>query len=158
MWEAARASSAAPLYFPEMNINGQTYWDGGMRSNNPIDQVFEEACREFGEDADFRLILSIGTGRPERKEVQRGILGVLKIATQFLTDTENKHEQFVQRFRDKYVGEGKPYVRLNGGGELAGVDLADYRSIEKIEELAREYVRVENRHIEACARRLAKVG
>ena len=35
VWEAARATSAAPHYFKPMVINGDKLVDGGLKANNP---------------------------------------------------------------------------------------------------------------------------
>lgn len=35
IWEAARATSAAPTYLPSITINGTDFVDGGLRFNNP---------------------------------------------------------------------------------------------------------------------------
>lgn len=66
IWEAARATSAAPSYFKEMYIRtpppGLNYVDGGLGHNNPSQVAQNEArllwptIRHFG-------IVSIGTGR-----------------------------------------------------------------------------------------------
>ena len=39
------ASSALPPGFPPIEIGGQTYWDGGIYSNTPIDIVLDDAER-----------------------------------------------------------------------------------------------------------------
>lgn len=49
IWEAARATSAAPFYFEPQHINGIEYWDGGLLNNNPIDQVYWESQTLYGE-------------------------------------------------------------------------------------------------------------
>jgi patatin-like phospholipase/acyl hydrolase len=36
LWEAARATSAAPLYFAPMKIKDQSFVDGGLQANNPL--------------------------------------------------------------------------------------------------------------------------
>jgi hypothetical protein len=43
--DAVRATSAAPMYFPELplktsNKNSVVFWDGGVLNNNPIDQLW----------------------------------------------------------------------------------------------------------------------
>ncbi|CAK7244229.1 MAG: hypothetical protein STHCBS139747_005765 [Sporothrix thermara] len=49
IWEASRATSAAPLYFDPISIGyagmQAAYIDGGLGYNNPIEQVLEEAHR-----------------------------------------------------------------------------------------------------------------
>ena len=44
--EAARATSAAPTYFPEMEIDGNFYVDGGIGYNNPGDEAVREEHRD----------------------------------------------------------------------------------------------------------------
>lgn len=36
IWEAARATSAAPSFFSAMKINGYLMIDGGLGANNPL--------------------------------------------------------------------------------------------------------------------------
>ncbi|KAI7464465.1 hypothetical protein KC357_g3977 [Hortaea werneckii] len=43
VWEAARATSAAPHYFKEINIQGYQYMDGGLVENNPSCEAWREA-------------------------------------------------------------------------------------------------------------------
>ncbi|RMX93257.1 hypothetical protein D0868_12955 [Hortaea werneckii] len=43
IWEAARATSAAPHYFKEITIQGCQYLDGGLVENNPSNEAWREA-------------------------------------------------------------------------------------------------------------------
>jgi len=36
IWEAARATSAAPTYFTPMTVGNTTFVDGGLQANNPL--------------------------------------------------------------------------------------------------------------------------
>jgi patatin-like phospholipase/acyl hydrolase len=36
IWEAARATTAAPTYFPRMKLDDYEYIDGGVGFNNPV--------------------------------------------------------------------------------------------------------------------------
>ena len=36
IWEAARATSAAPTYFPRIKLGDHEYVDGGLGFNNPV--------------------------------------------------------------------------------------------------------------------------
>jgi len=47
LYEAARATSAAPFYFPPQVIGFETYFDGGLVCNNPIMQVYLEFLGKF---------------------------------------------------------------------------------------------------------------
>jgi predicted acylesterase/phospholipase RssA len=66
IWQAARATSAAPSFFKEMYIDtprpGVNYVDGGLGHNNPSQLALNEAGRIWPECKHF-CIVSIGTGR-----------------------------------------------------------------------------------------------
>jgi predicted acylesterase/phospholipase RssA len=64
IWEAARATSAAALFFDPIQIGHQLFVDGATGMNNPVEIVLEEA-RSIWPNAIARIqcIVSIGTGK-----------------------------------------------------------------------------------------------
>lgn len=75
-WQVARASSAAPTYFPPMTMTipkgsdddaepGATLIDGGLFANNPAMSAWAEAKKLWPDDDIF--ILSIGSGERQEK-------------------------------------------------------------------------------------------
>jgi predicted acylesterase/phospholipase RssA len=66
IWEAARATSALPLFFKPIRIKtpvpGSTYVDGGLAHNNPAEVALSEAQRLWASVKTFSLV-SVGTGR-----------------------------------------------------------------------------------------------
>ncbi|TVY17760.1 Nephrocystin-3, partial [Lachnellula arida] len=69
IWEACRATSAAPRVFESIFI-GQPglqaeYIDGGMGCNNPTQVLIEQAAIEFGPSRNISCVVSIGTGLPK---------------------------------------------------------------------------------------------
>lgn len=105
------ATSAAPLYFPPVNLNGLWLNDGGIRANKPMIQGLLYAWELFGKSADLSM-LSIGTYFLSRHRfdsnraqhmgilawVKQGILQVL-MGTQDTTS-----EQFcTQLLNDKFL-------------------------------------------------------
>lgn len=75
-WQVARASSAAPMYFPPMTMTintldstdpspPATLIDGGLFANNPAMSAWAEAKKEWKDDE--ILILSIGSGERQEK-------------------------------------------------------------------------------------------
>lgn len=69
--EIARATSAAPTYFPPAmitNRRGETYAmvDGGVFANNPAMCALASARRLYGDFAPRFLLVSLGTGSLER--------------------------------------------------------------------------------------------
>lgn len=66
VWEAGRATSAAPGYFKGFYLpsNGHTYWDGALKFNNPIlaadlerQHIWPESKNQLPD-----IMLSLGTG------------------------------------------------------------------------------------------------
>jgi patatin-like phospholipase/acyl hydrolase len=62
VWEAARATSAAPTYFPAKSIQDKVLVDGGVYMNNPSLQLLFLAKQQYP-DAKEYVLISLGTGR-----------------------------------------------------------------------------------------------
>ena len=87
--QAAMATSAAVSFFDPVVIGHRTYLDGGLGSNNPVDEVEDEACEIWCRDAGItelqrrtKCFLSIGTGHP-------GVSAVPDKATKFILKTHD---------------------------------------------------------------------
>jgi patatin-like phospholipase/acyl hydrolase len=85
LWQVARATSAAPTYFPPSRIDrgGSLPYlplvDGGVFANNPTACAFAEARRIYEKATEF-LVVSLGTGQltrpiPYAKAKDWGLLG-----------------------------------------------------------------------------------
>jgi patatin-like phospholipase/acyl hydrolase len=48
LWQAARATSAAPAYFKPLQVNGYTLVDGGLGANNPLGWYVTESFKAHG--------------------------------------------------------------------------------------------------------------
>lgn len=73
LWQAARATSAAPTFFKPMAVDRPRpaidYVDGGMGHNNPSEVALSEARRIWPTCIQFGLV-SIGTGRSRANSIQ----------------------------------------------------------------------------------------
>ncbi|KAJ6553081.1 acyl transferase/acyl hydrolase/lysophospholipase, partial [Mycena capillaripes] len=138
IWQAARATSAAPHYFDAIEINGVTFADGGLGYNNPAPELIREARQCFGVARSFQCILSIGTGMVPKEalgkvtvtESKSFIQGLLAISTScekghqtletFAPFLPNPQEDKYHRFNfGVWLGKGgkikfvKPWYNVN---------------------------------------------
>ncbi len=155
IWQAARATSAAPTIFERIKI-GPTgsaidYVDPGLGYNNPIKQVLAEARRVFGDDARAACLLSIGTGQaaPARFEkpgvLQRvlptELIGVLK---RIATDSEKTAAEMRQNYR-KLPGI---YHRLNVERGLGALCLDEWKRLGEVQLQTEKYMELETDHLD----------
>jgi predicted acylesterase/phospholipase RssA len=142
--EAALATSAASSYFDPVIIGSRTFVDGGLRANNPVEQVEEEAsdiwCETSGSLQPLvKCFISIGTGNPGKKALENNIAKFLsKSLVEIATETEATAERFVSRWREP--SENHRYFRYNVDQGLQEVDLAEYKSANVIETTTSEYM------------------
>ncbi|KAF5982851.1 calcium-independent phospholipase [Fusarium coicis] len=156
IWEAARATSAAPMYFPHIEAGGVSYFDGGLESNNPVIEVIEEVKQEFPDDK-ISTVISVGTGAYQASDASAGLAGFMNYMINMATSTEKHHRAVLEdpRFAD-IRKEG--YFRLNGTLELGAIDLAAVERMEEIECLAEAYMSSNEgqQQIGMCAERLVE--
>ncbi|EXK99848.1 hypothetical protein FOQG_00236 [Fusarium oxysporum f. sp. raphani 54005] len=156
IWEAARATSAAPMYFPHIEAGGVSYFDGGLESNNPVIEVIEEAKQEFPDDK-ISTVISVGTGAYQASDASAGLTGLMNYIINIATSTEKHHKAVLEdpRFAD-IRKEG--YFRLNGTLELGAIDLAAVERMDEIERLAEAYLSSNEgqQQIGMCAERLVE--
>ncbi|KAI6747676.1 hypothetical protein HG530_015784 [Fusarium avenaceum] len=127
IWEAARATSAAPLIFDPIKISNLEFRDGAFRENNPISQLLEDVSQEFP-DRDIDTIVSLGTGVTSNIKLQNSLVKLAKSCAKIATDTETKANDFVKQ----HCGPGgrlrNKYFRFNVTQGLQGVGLEEWQA------------------------------
>src|SRR5688572_30617912 len=132
IWEACRATSAAISYFTSMQINSSEgdFSDGGLRENNPIARVWEQAMAAWPEikseselDRALSCIVSIGTGLLAFPNDDQKIDGLVKRLQKIALDTESVAEKFVNS-KPELFRSGR-YVRFDVDRGWKGVKLDD---------------------------------
>lgn len=162
IWEAARATSAAPTYFDSIKVGGIEYVDGGLKANNPVFQALIEGQKMPGGPRPLSCLISMGTGTPSARDLKnnegmfgaiKSALGIVKASINQLTDSEGVHGLMVPMSAHLRI----PYYRFNPetGGDI---DLDDTSQMDRFEAIALEYMRTEERPEWAteCARALGK--
>ncbi|XP_061759178.1 calcium-independent phospholipase A2-gamma-like [Nerophis ophidion] len=94
MWQAVRASSAAPGYFQEFPLQSDIHQDGGIIMNNPCALAVHES-RLLWPRHPFQCVLSLGTGRydnPKRgPTTSTSLRAKISNLISSATDTEGVH-------------------------------------------------------------------
>ncbi|TKA49859.1 hypothetical protein B0A49_13135 [Cryomyces minteri] len=166
IYEAGRATSAAPLYFREAEVNGSRFMDGGVMMNNPSFRGFSEAAnlhasrpleRRCTENTPVGVVVSIGTGRSaplsmfQNGNVVQQIRRIGKAAIKHLSDPEPKHEDMVVTMEHLKV----PYFRFNVEEGLENTKMDEWKSdtIHRIQEMTQEYLKINDTRdkIRKCA-------
>ncbi len=158
--DAARATSAAPLYLPEMVIKKLRFWDGGLLNNNPIDQVWDaryDLAKSTSDTPIVSCVLSIGTSWSSKK-AGPGFVNTVSSVASFATNTEAKHRDFERNIirMNKRVGptEETEYYRFNTPTDEIEFELDDWQQMEKLKRLTNGYLKQAKTidRIDKCAR------
>ncbi|KAK9258491.1 acyl transferase/acyl hydrolase/lysophospholipase [Lipomyces tetrasporus] len=152
IWEAARATSAAPLYFDPISIGslGSIYADGGMGNNNPVWALYNEVRREWSE-AQIACLVSIGTGKLETMGLGSGLQEVLRACVDIATETEKTAQQFLAH--SDMAKQGR-YFRFNVEQGMQGVGLEECKHMDKMDAATQGYLNNHNDELGLCAAKL----
>ena len=149
-WLAARATSAAPSYFPPVSFryDGKqgVFVDGGITNNDPVYEALIEA-RKIYPAAKKINILSIGTGEEPYKynpdTVATGLGGLGMSFLISLRDGEIRARKNMRRYARELEVQGVhvTYVRLNPKlSEAIELDKVDKENVDKLSALGRQVV------------------
>lgn len=144
--DALRATSAAPGYFPALDLERRTLVDGGLVANAPeLVAAAELADLRKAEPSDLR-ILSIGTAAPDAgaAPAQIGRRGLIKwLGGDLVPLTLDAQEKLVSAQAAALFGRN--YLRINASpaasqGEVLALDLATDQATKTLLLLAEEAV------------------
>lgn len=94
LWQAIRASSAAPGYFQEYVLGNDLHQDGGLLINNPCALALHE-CKCLWPNVPLQCVVSLGTGRYEsagkNTVTHTSLRAKLTNVISSATDTEEVH-------------------------------------------------------------------
>ena len=139
IWKVARATSAAPGYFPPIKIktgNGSEvikFKDGGFGSNNPSVEAHRDIVHKHGGSMHMGPFISIGTGITpldmfgERSDNLSTLFVNAKAAINLASRTLKAHENM----GDLAIVDDEerfPYFRFDGGPDLGKVDLDEWET------------------------------
>ncbi|ROV91855.1 hypothetical protein VMCG_09166 [Cytospora schulzeri] len=156
VWEAGRATSAAPSFFDPITFsNGIVFRDGALQANNPVYELMQEAMNEFPSQ-EIDTIVSIGTGVPASINMSNGLHSVAKACGKIATDTE----RIAKKFEADYCMSGRQfegkYFRFNVTKGVEGVRLEEWQKTDIMMSSTLSYLGQysTSRELRACAYRL----
>jgi predicted acylesterase/phospholipase RssA len=165
IWQAARATSAAPTFFKRICIgekgSEEEFIDGGLGCNNPVKQVLEEAETAFGADQYVACIISIGSGQADviglksPDAFQKALpLDLIPVLRRIATDCESAAEDIEKRFQHI----SNVYFRFNVEQGLQGVTLAEGDKLGEVTQHTMQYIQklVVNQRINAAVEAIRK--
>ncbi|KAG9669732.1 hypothetical protein KCU87_g7654, partial [Aureobasidium melanogenum] len=145
IWQASRATSAAPTFFERLEIGTNEFIDGGMGSNNPSKALFNETQRLFKQDHDRTLacIISIGTGVPKRIDLAKldgfgltYIKDLVKALSGMATDCQEIAEEMTAVFK----ATPSVYIRFDVEQGLQVVRIKSYEDLNIIRANTQSYL------------------
>ncbi|XP_076321154.1 calcium-independent phospholipase A2-gamma-like [Tachypleus tridentatus] len=139
MWQAVRASAAAPGYFEEYQLDDMLHQDGGLMMNNPTAVAVHES-RLLWPQENIQCIISIGNGRhipfyynaPTSSSLKMKVVKIVDSAT----NTEGTHTVLNDLL------PGNSYFRLNPYlSEPVTLDENRPNKLEQLKTDAQMYIR-----------------
>ena len=146
--QASRATTAAPTFFKAIEFGhptAQRYLGGGLRCNNPVRYVVEEA-RSLHPDRPISCVLSLGTGTTqviglERPDAFQNMLptNLIRVLRRIATDCDEQSDVMAKQLnlRDK----PDSYFRLNVNEGLQTVSLAEWNRMSEVVTHTAQYLK-----------------
>ena len=158
LWEAARATTAAPMFFDRITLNkgGAVFVDGAMRLKNPIYEVVREAER-ISQHLSIGCILSLGTGWSNPISLEDSKLhNLVRTCGKIALDAQQKADDFLHGSRGTELWKAQKYFRFNVEQGLQHVKLNEWKESEKMDAITTSYLSRKDKAEEsqACARNL----
>lgn len=157
IWEAARATSAAPPLLDPVRIKecGMTLLDGAFRLSNPVNETVAEAydldpAREVG------CILSIGTGVSEMPSLEnsRHLIAVAQACVRISLDCDEVAAKFIKGPTGARINAEGRYFRFNVPHKLHGISIDQWERYDAAQEYVETYLETMSSQLDKCARTL----
>ncbi|XP_062397941.1 calcium-independent phospholipase A2-gamma-like [Sardina pilchardus] len=146
LWEAVRASSAAPGYFQEFPLHSDIHQDGGLIQNNPCALAVHE-CRLLWPKQPFQCVLSLGTGRHDN--TQRGpatstsLRAKLNHLIYSATDTEGVHTLLADLLDEDVYFRFNPMLKAEVSLDESRAEVLDQLKSDTLQYLERNRLKLD---------------
>lgn len=172
IWQAARATSAAPTYFESIKFgNPAVEWvDAGLGFNNPARALLREAKNLWKDSNDnfnreIGIFLSLGTGMPRvinpdagrgLEKVAKDVASRLKVPIDWIKVMQGialSSETVAHQMRDDL--HRSAYHRFNVEQGLQAIELFQYECEPLLTADTEEYLKQRKHEIDECTRLMA---
>jgi len=151
VWEAMRASSAAPTYFSEVRVNGDLHADGAVVANNPTACAVAE-LKVMYPGVPIECIVSLGNGNqlvqphePDMAAKNVGWADVLSSIISSATSTEHTHHVLAD------ILPSDVYFRLNPTTQNCEIDVTSTEQLDEWTSEANAYIAANQERFEELA-------
>jgi predicted acylesterase/phospholipase RssA len=151
VWEAARATSAAPYYFPSWEMNSgesssRHLADGGIRHNNPLMLGIEEA-KKIWPSRPLDFVLSVGTGKiPARALSEQPIISQWQLVERSIAQSAEPYRQA--------RGLGYDVERLDVSGIDCPLDNTNSKVLKAMKSRTRDWISQNSEELDRVAQRI----
>ncbi|KAL1632100.1 hypothetical protein SLS56_003989 [Neofusicoccum ribis] len=147
IWEALRATSAAPTFFEEMSFGTprMSYLDGGVGFNNPCAEV-DYAAKSIWEGRSIGVIVSVGTGLQTIPSVKKFAswlpfgLGTDIALASALVSMATGAKRVDNEMQRMYYGTPTRYARFDVESGLEDVSLEQWMKEDEMAALTEQYM------------------
>ena len=148
IWEALRATTAAPTLLPEISFGTpkMTYLDGGMGFNNPTAEV-DYAAKSIWEGRPIGVIVSIGTGLQTIPAIKKSVswlpfgLGVDISIASALASMSTGTARVDNEMKRMCYATNTRYFRFDVDGGLHNISLEQWMREDEMASLTEQYMR-----------------
>lgn len=158
LFQVVRATTAAPTYFPPLNMEGHCLVDGGVFACNPSLCAYAQARNMYPDERHF-LVVSLGTGlkvhnRPCSQIKNWGIAGWAVPISDIMINSSSASVDYQMR---ALVG-AENYVRFQVrlGEDATEMDDASPCNMQRLEILAHQAVMLQSNTLDRLCRILEK--
>ncbi|KAI9715702.1 MAG: hypothetical protein M1812_005854 [Candelaria pacifica] len=157
IWEVARATSAAPTFFPPIKFSSQTggdFIDAGVGCNNPTKVLVKEA-KSYYRMKSYKAtqptcLISIGIGQKDLIQLHRAAsifwfkdrsgLSIAPILGEIVTDCENTHDEVLLSYLENNATD--LYFRFNVPQGMQQIMLDEWAKKDDIKTYTDKYLRL----------------